>query len=323
VVVNGTSGAAAAGQSVLLRAAAPSGEVAERVAATDEAGWFGFDGLAEGSAYQVLVRHERVVYQTAPFELPAAPEPVELRVYDTTDRDPGLRAERVVLVLDQVDERRMQLVAHQAVTLTNPSAQTYVATQSGGPMSLVRFALPPGARDLTPTFGLRTEELVQVDRGFAALAPVPPGTNEYGFSYRFPYEAGTYAFTLSLPYGADDVRVLAPPEGPAVRGPQLRPAEEATLDGRRYRAWAASGVPAGGRLELELGSLPAAPVWVRLVAAVARPWAPALVLGGVLLMVLARALRPSVRQAGTVRPTRVRRAGAAGPAGAGALRARR
>jgi hypothetical protein len=291
-VLNGTAGVPAAGQGVTLRAAAPSGEVAERVAAADDAGRFAFDGLLEGYAYQVLVRHERVVYQTAPFGLAQTVGPVELRLYDSTDRDPGLRADRVVLVLDRVDRRRAELVAHQAVSLTNPAALTYVATQSGGPMSLVRFALPPGARDLTPTFGLRAEELVQVDRGFASLAPVPPGTQEYGFSYRFPYRAGTYAFALSFPYGAYEARVLAPPEGPAVRGTQLRPSDEVTLDGRRYRAWAANGVPAGGRLEIELSGLPAPPIWPRLVAAVARPWAPALALGGALLLALARLLRP-------------------------------
>jgi hypothetical protein len=199
---------------------------------------------------------------------------------------------RAVLVVAAVDARRREVVAHEIVTLVNPSVQTYVPGPAAGPMGLLRFSLPPGAHDLTPTLGLRAEETVQVDRGFAVLGAVTPGTHEYGFSYRFPYSPGTYAVALTWPYGVEALRVLAPPEGPALGGAQLAPQGATSLDERPYRVWAADALPPGGRLMLELRGLPGPPPAVALLDGVAHPWAAALVLAGVLLLVAGWRLRP-------------------------------
>jgi hypothetical protein len=293
VVVNGTTGAPADGVLVILRALGADGGGAERRAAADSGGRFRFaEAMEAGTPYELVVAHGGVSYRSGAFRPDDLTTPVELRVYDATDRDPGLRVDRAALVVAGVDARRREVVAHEIVTLVNPSTQTYVPGPVGGPMGLVRFSLPPGARDLTPTMGLRPEELVQVDRGFAVLAAVLPGSHEYGFSYRFPYEPGVYAFALAWPYGARALRVLAPPDGPVIGGPLFRPDGGTELGGQPYRAWAADDVPPDGRVALELRGLPSPPLVLVLVDAVARPWAAALVLAGALLLAAGWRLLP-------------------------------
>jgi hypothetical protein len=317
LVVNGTNGLPVDDHPLALRAVGAAGAASEREATTDGSGRFRFTGLGDaGSVYELAIGHQGVTYRSGALRPGDVRGPVELRVYDATDRDPGLRGDRVVLIIGAVDAWRQELTVHQLMTLTNPSAQTYAPGPAGGMMGLARFALPPGARDLTPTVGLRAEALVVVDGGFATLSAVLPGAQEYGFSYRLPYEPGTSALLLALPYGAAQVRVLAPTDGPDLGGAQLAPADGVTLDGTPFRAWAAGDVAPGGRLTVRLRDLPARPLWVAALRAIARPWAAGAGFAGILLLVLGWTLRgrPAGRRAAP--PARLPGAGQAAAEGA-------
>ena len=227
------------------QAGAPGVEARETVA--DGEGRFAFAGAGAGARYQLTAVHQGVAYQTPVFALGELPAPLELRVYDVTGRDPGLRTERVLLTFGAVDAGRQEVAVTQLQTLVNPSPAAYRPETTGDPMGLLRFGLPPQATQLRPTLGLSPESLIQVDRGFASSDPVLPGEQEYAFAYRFPYVAPVYAFSLALPYGAASVRVLVP------AGPGLGPGR------RRPRSGPSGGGGRGAPALPRLGRGPGAP----------------------------------------------------------------
>ena len=57
---------------------------------------------------------------------------------------------------------------------------TFTPSMGGaqGPMGLLRFGLPRNAFDLTMDERLSAFDVIQVDRGFASLLPLPPGSTD-------------------------------------------------------------------------------------------------------------------------------------------------
>ena len=212
-------------------------------------------------------------------------------MYDATAQDPGLRGDRLLLTFGDVDANRQDLLVNELITLVNPSQQAYRPDAKSNPASLVQFALAPGARQLSASLGLHLDEVIQVDQGVASTSAVLPGTQEYTFGYRCPYQPGAYTITLPLPYGAATVRILAPLDGPVVAGPQLEPLGEVSVSGRPYGVWSARDIPAGGRLRVVLGGLPSRPLWRTALAALARPPGLVALVAALLALVVARALR--------------------------------
>lgn len=285
-LVNGTAGGASpAGAEVVLHVFRGEAREADRLAQADAGGAFRFDGLdvGDGFRYQVTATYAGVSYTAEPAHLMAtAPaRDVTLTVYETTDVDPGLRAGRALLALGQADAERQELAVTVIIILTNPSDRAFTPRPDGpgGPMGLVRFGLPAGARDLQPLLGLDPERLIAVDRGFASTSPLPPGEHEIGFTYRLPYTGERAMLEQSLPYGAGLVQVLVPDGGPEIAGPDLSPVEPVTLGGTRFRVWTGRALAAGTRLALDVRGLPDRPPWRTLLDGLAQPVVVPLVLG--------------------------------------------
>ncbi|MGH2356174.1 MAG: hypothetical protein ACRDJN_31590, partial [Chloroflexota bacterium] len=262
-VVNGSAaGATPGGAPLLLRVYRDGVGQAERAALADAQGAFRFDGLAVGPAYtyRLTAAYGGIAYSTDPLRLMAdAPEQqVELRVYEVSLADPGLGTARALFVVGGADAGRQEVAVTEIVTLTNPSDQTFAPRPDGpeGPMGLVRFSLPPGARDLRPVAGIDPTQILQVDRGVASLTPVPPGEHDHSFSYRLPYAGQAVTFERWFPYGAGRFFVLSPEGGPEVAGAGLSAMEPALFGATRYRVWMAQEIAPGTRLTIELRGLP-------------------------------------------------------------------
>ena len=140
-----------------------------------------------------------------------------------------------------------------------------------GPMQLLRFGLPPKADDLTVDTGLIGADVLQVDRGFAITAPVPPGEHEVMYAYSIPYDGSEMELTKSLPYGAAGLRILVPDEVGGLSGPGE--IERVTIGDRPYRLLTGTDLPRGAKVPYRLVSLPQASIgdramqglgWVRL-----------------------------------------------------------
>ncbi|HZU05460.1 MAG TPA: hypothetical protein VFB73_05765 [Chloroflexota bacterium] len=176
----------------------------------------------------------------------------------------------VTLLAADGDTRTLAVL--ERIELLNESDTTFVSSatgplrpgeggRAGPPQGLLRFALPRDAFDLTVDQRLGAYDVIQVDRGFGSLLPVPPGTTDVTFGYRVPYPSNTYEWSTTVVYPTAALRVLVPAEW-SVASAVLRPVETVEIGRRRYQVLLAEQLAAGTRVSVTLEGLPFTP----------RPW---------------------------------------------------
>ena len=223
---------------------------------TDGYGAFRFDEVEydPNLRYGVSVRYQDAVYGTDLDISDGSPDHIVLTVYEATHDDTIVSAASASLLLASADGSDQTLGALEIIRLANRSDKAYVP--GSGVMELLRFGLPPGATDLTMDTFLIGADFVQVDRGFALLASVPPGEHEVMFSYRFPYESERFELSKTYRYGADKLRILAPEEVASISSELLGSPEPVQIGERQYQVIEAEGLERGASISLNLDGLP-------------------------------------------------------------------
>ena len=256
VVVSGTAeDADMFGQIVTLHRVSSTG-FDDLTTLTDGDGAFRFKNIEYDPAtgYGVSVRYQDAIYGTDLDMSQGSPPPVTLTVYEATQDDSVVSAGAVSLLLAAADSSDRTLAALEIITLVNRSDMAYVP--GTGVMELLRFGLPEGATELSLDTRLIGADFIQVDRGFALLASVPPGEHEIMFSYRFPYQGEAFTLNKSYRYGAESLRVLAPEEVVSISVPDLGEPERVMIGERPYRVLTAERLGRGETLSLALDGLP-------------------------------------------------------------------
>ena len=227
-------------------------------AVTDPRGRFRFQDIALDAQvlYGVSLKYMGALYGVDLDLTGGSPTPVTLTVYDATDDDASIGVSSVSLLLANVDGPSQTLWALEIVRLKNHTDRTYVPGPE--PMKLLRFGLPSGAQGLSVDTGLKGGDFLHVDRGFALTASVPPGEHEVMYSYRFPYSGSEVAFTRSLLYGADSVRVLTPHEVGQLSSQNLGEAEEVQIGSRSYQLLTGVDKQRRETISIRVRSLPVA-----------------------------------------------------------------
>lgn len=256
VVVSGTAGESDMfGQVVTLHRVTAAG-FDDITTITDDTGAFRFENIEydPSTRYGVSVRYQDAIYGTDLEMSTGSPPPVTLTVYEATHDDSIVSASSASLLLASAEASDRTLAALEIITLVNHSDMAYVP--GTGVMELLRFGLPPEATELSLDTRLIGADFIQVDRGFALLASVPPGEHEIMFSYRFPYPGETFTLDKSYRYGAESLRILAPEEVVSISVESLGKPERVMIGERQYRVLEAEGLSRGESLSLELDGLP-------------------------------------------------------------------
>ena len=258
VVQNATSGGGTVSEQTVTLHRVTSTGFDDLTTTTEGDGAFRFTDFEYSPAvsYGVSVRYQDAIYGTDLDLTSGSPEPVVLTVYDGTSDDGIVSAGSASLLLADADPSDQTLAALEIIRLVNRSDRAYVPGE--GVMELLRFGLPPGASDLVLDTPLIGADYVQVDRGFALLASVPPGEHEIMFSYRFPYEASKFTLEKSYRYGAGKVRILAPEEVVSLSSSTLGPPSPVTIGERQYQVVEAEGLTRGAAVSIDLDGLPMA-----------------------------------------------------------------
>lgn len=214
--------------------------------------------LVEGGAYNLSVDYGGVFYgaSLAPSELF---DPVTITVHEPTEDAGIIQVQRQVMVISEIDVAERVVTATEFVRFTNPTDRTLrpnLETARPGMFSFMRFALPPGAADVTVQSNLRGGEIISVGSGFALTAAVPPGEHSVDFAYTFPYEGGGLEYRNSLPQGVEIFQVLVPEQWSGVEIGGLSPRPPVGIGNEVYRAWEARDVPAGPGVQLDFRGLP-------------------------------------------------------------------
>ncbi|HCE75471.1 MAG TPA: hypothetical protein DEP04_02490, partial [Dehalococcoidia bacterium] len=129
-------------------------------------------------------------------------------IYDATNSDEIISVVNASFLFTDIDIEIQEILVMEMISLENNTDMTY--KPGSGPMELLRFGLPDGVGKLVVDTGLRNADWIQVDRGFALIASVPPGTHELMYSYSLPYESSAINFSKNWRYGADNFRMVAP-----------------------------------------------------------------------------------------------------------------
>ena len=224
---------------------------------TDNDGRFNFDGVVYDPdlVYGVTVRYQDTVYGTDVSLADGTPPPLTIEVYDAVYEQDVIRVGSSSLLFADADRMTQTVSALEIVKVVNDSDYTFVPG-SGGPMSLLRFGLPPGAEGLQVDTRLLGADIVQVDRGFAVIGSVPPGEHDIMFTYAFPYDDTETTFEKSFPFGADSLRVLSPNEVLTIASQDIGAPEPVTIGERPYQLIETADIERGKRIEVQLSGLP-------------------------------------------------------------------
>jgi hypothetical protein len=235
-----------------------------RQARTDSEGRFTFGGIEfdPEASYGFSVDYQGGLYGADLDLSGGSPPPVSVTVYEAMDADDLLTVTSASILLAGVDRAAQTVFALEVVRIDNPTDMTYVPGPE--PMSLIRFGLPAGATNLRVDTALMRADFLQVDIGFALTASVPPGQHEVLYAYNFPYSGGHAVFTRSFPYGAGDVRVLAPYDVARLSSRELEGPEDVIIGDGAYQLLSGSEFARGSSISFDLLDLPEATVGERL-----------------------------------------------------------
>ena len=253
-VINGTLGASSvAGLVVVLHEDTLTAHI-DVETITDGAGNFRFDAVALDpmASYGVSVNYQGALYGMDVDS--STGSPVSLTIYDATESEDIITVSASSVLFAAANKSRQTISALEIIKIVNGSDRTYVPGPE--PMNLLRFGLPPGARDLQVDTALFGADYAQVDRGFALLASVPPGEHEVMFAYEFPYSGDGATFTKSFRYGAENLRILAPVGELIISGDQVGALDTVIIGERSYQLIEATDLSKGAQISLRLEGLP-------------------------------------------------------------------
>lgn len=225
---------------------------------TDEEGRFRFESPPPppGERLGVSLQYKGAVYGEIVGIVDGLTLPVAVTVYDSSNDELLIEASSASLLFARIDRATQTLWALEIVKLVNDSDLTYIP--GSGPMDLLRFGLPPNADNLTVDTALIGADVLQVDRGFAVVAPIPPGEHEVMYAYSFPYDGAELDLTKSLLYGAAGLRILVPEEVGGLSG--AGEIERVTIGDRPYSVLTGEDLPRGAKVPYRLVSLPQATI---------------------------------------------------------------
>ena len=174
---------------------------------TEADGSFEFPSIEveEDTLYGVSVIHQGATYTQN--VNPSDGAPVEIEVFDAVDSDDVVTGFNASVLFTNVDPMTRRVSIMEMITLINESRLTYVP--AGGPMDLLRFGLPAGSDQLIVDTNLPGADWIQVDRGFALIASVPPGKHEVMYVYSVPYENSFLEYEKTWRYGTGSLRVVS------------------------------------------------------------------------------------------------------------------
>jgi hypothetical protein len=256
-----TNGGVIANQTVTLALTGGSGSQQIASTVTDAGGNFHFASLATDASdiYVASTRYQGVLYSADPITLDTNPHPREtLLAYQSNSDASKIGIARLVIEIREPDVSAGTIGVAELASVVNGNPYTFLGSSTpinGQPMNLLRFGLPPGAENLATNDDFNQGQNIQVDRGFATTAAVPPGSNQFTFAYDYPYSGTRSVFTFDAIYPTEQVVVIAPSDM-TITAPRFTALGTVKSGSQTVQAWQVNALPAGQSASLELSRLP-------------------------------------------------------------------
>src|SRR3989440_3218616 len=248
-------------QSVTLQMAQGNTAIDLASVTTDARGSYGFANLSTDKtiSYALYIRYQGAQYNSALITLNTKPvQQVNLTVYQATTSTANMAIVRATVLLHKPDAKKGIIPVSELVIFRNLDLRTYVGSldASHGKPNALRFSLPHTARNASLGKGFDGYKAIQVERGFASDAGVPPGDSQFAFTFDMPYSTSSYDFDYTVVYPTVQLTLLIPPEihasSDTLKGQGPVGANQST-----YNLWQANALLANKQVHVELEGLPA------------------------------------------------------------------
>ncbi|MCH7906264.1 MAG: hypothetical protein IIB26_02435 [Chloroflexi bacterium] len=219
-----------------------------------------------------------------------APVNLPIVIYEITDSLDNIRITAHATIIPTVVGSDRLMGVLDLVTLRNDGDRTFVPDPTNPNftgLNMIRFSLPEGYEDLAVDSVLPQGQMLEIPTGFAMTNPVPPGQHEILYSYAINYTGDSLEFTRTLAFGADELRVLMPPDLGTVVGEGLARTRTTDLGDTTYAEFAGSGYAPGFKMNFAIKNLPQPGLFKRMNEAI--PGGDAVVFGLPLLIAAAMA----------------------------------
>src|SRR5947209_1801787 len=206
-----------AGQSVTLQMAQGNAATDLTSATTDAHGSYAFANLStdKTTSYALYTHYQGAQYTSDLVTLNTkAVQQVNLTVYQATTSTANMAIVRATILLHKPDTQKGIISVSELLIFRNLDLRTYVGSldASHGKPNALRFSLPHTARNVSLGKGFDGYKAIQVDRGFAANAAVPPGDSQFAFVFDMPYTTSSYDFDYTVLYPTVQLSLLVPPD---------------------------------------------------------------------------------------------------------------
>ena len=182
------------------------------------------------------------------------PKEMLINVYETTSNEDVIDALSVSILFSDVIKDSNQISVMEIVLLNNTSKQTYIPGDR--PMDLIRFGLPGDVVNLDVDSNIVGYDFIQVDKGFALVANIPPGIHEVAYTYFLNYEDAELSFAHSLRYGAGILRVLINESDGKIISEKYNKPQLTDIGGQSYLVIESKEIVKGEDVSLRLYNLP-------------------------------------------------------------------
>lgn len=263
IVVNGTEGGVVPAdlEVLLLTVDDAAGQIIEQDPTTVNAdGTFSFGNLisSPGITFRVVANAGKF---TPSVDLSSVDDwsNVRLTIYDETSSLDDITFSSYVMMIPTIDARSRQAGILTVVNVNNTGDMVWIPDLEDPNLTgldLLRFNLPDGFSDLSVESELPAGNILQIDTGFAMTNPIPPGEAAILMSYIIGYSGDGFDFTLKLPYGLDQVRLLLPDGGGTISGEGLGQIESVVVAENVFNSVEGNDYPAGGVLVIAFSGMP-------------------------------------------------------------------
>jgi uncharacterized membrane protein len=228
IIINGTDGGVVPEnmEVLLMSIDLASNQIIEQESTTvDEDGIFRFSNLVSGPDLSYRVVANAGVY-TPSIDMRGVENwsNVRINIYNPTTSLEDINLDSYVLMVPSIDAKGRQAGILTVINVNNTGDRIWMPNIDDPNLTgldLLRFNLPAGFTDLAVESELPPGYILEIDTGFAMTNPIPPGASAILVSYIISYEADGFDFTLKLPYGADQVRMLLPEDAGLIKAAQL------------------------------------------------------------------------------------------------------
>jgi hypothetical protein len=257
---------------------------------SDSRGRYAFDYVRSGSeeaVYFVSASYDGIAYFTPPLaEGKVTGEDGEIAVFDTTSHRVPISVRGHHVVVSAVDANGFRSVV-EVYDLSNDTSVTRIAPTDTPKDATWEAHVTPGATNLRVSQGDIPASAVSFANGIVDVyAPLAPGIKQLSYSYLLP--AKSFPLSLPLEKSTQIYEVMIEEKAGRVTGPHLREVDPVTVDERNFRRFLAADMPENSVAVIDLPPPPPTrTIDPRYLVAIT------LVIGGAMVVALARALRRS------------------------------